>query len=764
MKMRSFAWFGAALLVVLASACGGDGGNNNGSCGDGHVTGSEQCDDGNTTSGDGCSASCTSESNGSCGDGTVQVATEQCDDGNTTAGDGCSATCQNEGSPLCGNGAIDGAEACDDHNTASNDGCSATCHVETGYTCTGTPSVCTMGGAATCTAPNTLTLTAMGTDLVGNGTGDTTTAMNNVPAGTCDTIMSGAGPDNIWKFTTTDTRDVIILLNDTTVFDGNIRLMTTACDLTTEVIDINGTDGCSDSGFAGDVEALGYMNLPAGTYYLSVDGYDAMEKGTYDFTVTASMPGCGNGSLGPLELCDDGNTATGDGCDATCAPETGWTCDQSEPSVCQMEGCGDGFLQMGEDCDDDNTAAGDGCDATCHIETGYSCAGEPSVCALIACGNGIIEGTEECDDGNTNSGDRCNSACVLEQDVTEAAEPNNTTPQILTAGSHIIRGEFSTDDVDLYTFTLATTSTVEIETYFTINGSAADYDGSGTNHLFDCPNSSDDTALALFPAAADPTMDAMALAIDVDDGDHFCAYLGSHDSDDDALETGVDPTQLVNLPAGTYTIRVTDDPLAGTIASRRYMLDLKITPMGTGPVVPAAGDIKINEFLAADGGATNGGVDSNCDGVLTNSDDEFIELVNVSNKTLDLTGLTISDALGVKFTFATQTTGSLTLAPGKAVVVWGGGTPMCAGVTNFFINGTAHTLSLNDNGDTITLATGGATPVTIATTTYLAADVMIGTSRNLSPDVTGTAYALHSAVTGHVGNFSPGKHANGTAF
>ena len=389
------------------------------------------------------------------------------------------------------------------------------------------------------------------------------------------------------------------------------------------------------------------------------------------------------------------------------------------------------------------------------------------MCALIACGNGIIEGTEECDDGNLNSGDRCSAACVLEQDVTEAAEPNNTTPQVLTAGSHIIRGEFSKNDVDLYTFTLAATSTVEIETYFTINGTSTDYDGKGANHIFDCPTDDDDTEVSLFAAGADPSNLTMALARDRDDGDNWCSYLGLHDGSDNAVETGTDPTQLVNLPAGTYTIRVNDDPVAFvTIANHRYMLDLKITPMGTGPVVPAPGDIKINEFLAADGGAatTPVGVDSNCDGVMTNSDDEFIELVNVSTKSLDLTGLTISDSIGVKFTFAAQTTGSLTLAPGKAVVVWGGGTPMCAGVTNFFVNGTAHTLSLNDNGDTITLATGGATPVTIATTTYTAADVMIGTSRNLSPDVTGTAYALHSAVTGAVGNFSPGKHANGTAF
>jgi hypothetical protein len=83
-------------------------------------------------------------------------------------------------------------------------------------------------------------------------------------------------------------------------------------------------------------------------------------------------------------------------------------------------------------------------------------------------------------------------------------------------------------------------------------------------------------------------------------------------------------------------------------------------------------------------------------------------------------------------------------------------------VTNFFVNGTAHTMSLNDSGDTITIKTGGASPVTIATTTYGTAT--IAKSFNLDPDVSGTTYKLHNLVTGAVGNLSPGKKANGTAF
>ncbi len=745
---RSLTLLGTSLLVVLATACGDDGANNKGNCGDGHVTGSEGCDDGNQLNGDGCSATCQDE--GLCGNGTFDVSSEECDDGNTMDGDGCSSMCDREGT--CGNGAVEAGETCDDANTMSMDGCNGACAVEVGFMCEGMPSVCSpTTGGGTCTGPGIIALTAMGTDLTGTGDGDTTNATNGLPEALCDGSLAGAGKDQIWKFTTTDTRDVIILLAGD--FDGGIRMMTAPCDVATQVIDQVGDDGCSDYYSDGDPqEILGYVNLPAGTYYIAVDGYEAQDAGMYTVSVLATLPGCGDGLVGDIEFCDDGNAIDSDGC-THCTIDDGFNCDQSEPSVCQAEGCGDGIIQDldGEECDDDNTDPLDGCDADCLIEDGFTCMNEPSVCVEAGCNNGIVESGEECDDGNLIDGDRCSTVCVLEFDATEGTEPtNDTTPVALTPGSHIVRATIEDGDVDLYTFTLTATSRVDIETYATINGELADYDdGYGDNPLFDCLLEEDDTLVDLFTGTG---TGGTLLASDDDDGDFFCSYLGVNASNN-----------LGALPAGTYTIRVQPSTLAISIpAGWVYMLDLKITPMGTAPVAPAAGDLKINEFLARDGGTTNGGVDSNCDGSLTDSNDEFIELVNVSNKTLDLTDVTYSDALGVKFTFSAQTTGSLTLAPNKAVVIWGGGTPQCPGVTNFFTNGTRHTLSLNDGGDSITIKTGGANPVTIATTTY--AIGTLGKSLNASPDITGTAYALHDLVTGAVGNFSPGKKVDGAAF
>jgi cysteine-rich repeat protein len=44
---------------------------------------------------------------------------------------------------ICGDGVVTSVEGCDDGNLTDGDGCSHTCTVETGFTCTGSPSVCT---------------------------------------------------------------------------------------------------------------------------------------------------------------------------------------------------------------------------------------------------------------------------------------------------------------------------------------------------------------------------------------------------------------------------------------------------------------------------------------------------------------------------------------------------------------------------------------------------------------------------------------------
>jgi formylglycine-generating enzyme len=62
--------------------------------------------------------------------------------GGTTQRDGGASAMDAGNVPACGNGAIETGEACDDGNLTPSDGCSDSCTVESGWTCSGNPSVC----------------------------------------------------------------------------------------------------------------------------------------------------------------------------------------------------------------------------------------------------------------------------------------------------------------------------------------------------------------------------------------------------------------------------------------------------------------------------------------------------------------------------------------------------------------------------------------------------------------------------------------------
>lgn len=120
---------------------------------------------------------------------------------------------------------------------------------------------------------------------------------------------------------------------------------------------------------------------------------------------------CGNGMLEASEMCDDGNMAAGDGCDATCRREAY---------------CGDGTTNGDEVCDDGNNVSNDGCRSDClsneecgngivDYAKGEVCDGS-AMCAedcrsIIGCGDGTVTAPEECDDGGTMRWDGCGADC-----------------------------------------------------------------------------------------------------------------------------------------------------------------------------------------------------------------------------------------------------------------------------------------------------------------------------------------------------------------
>jgi len=123
---------------------------------------------------------------------------------------------------------------------------------------------------------------------------------------------------------------------------------------------------------------------------------------------------CGDGVKDPGEVCDDGNTLAGDGCNGACHVEPNWTCPPAGACTRSFK-CGDGVINPGEVCDDGNANDGDGCNATCTVQDGrYICmAGKPCVLTSI-CGNKRVEQGENCDDGNTAANDGCSATCQLE--------------------------------------------------------------------------------------------------------------------------------------------------------------------------------------------------------------------------------------------------------------------------------------------------------------------------------------------------------------
>jgi len=161
---------------------------------------------------------------------------------------------------------------------------------------------------------------------------------------------------------------------------------------------------------------------------------------------------CGNSIVEGLEVCDDGNVASGDGCSADCRsnemcgngtvdPQVGEACDDGNDvdgdgcqTNCARPECGDGIQDDGEACDDGNNESGDGCSAACisdescgnnvidlvndeqcddgAFEVGDGCG---ATCKIEVCGNNIMDPGEVCDDGNTLSTDGCRADCLSDE-------------------------------------------------------------------------------------------------------------------------------------------------------------------------------------------------------------------------------------------------------------------------------------------------------------------------------------------------------------
>ncbi len=148
--------------------------------------------------------------------------------------------------------------------------------------------------------------------------------------------------------------------------------------------------------------------------------------------------------------------------------------------------------------------------------------------------------------------------------------------------------------------------------------------------------------------------------------------------------------------------------------------------------------------------------------------DEFVEIVNTSAAAVDLTGYTLwhSASFTARHTFPAGTV----LAPGAAVVVFGGGLP-ALGITETFgfawaqtANASGGGLFLVDQGGIVSLKNDAGEEIAGVTyTTQIIDGIYLADSLTRSPDLTG-ALARHAEASLGVADYSPGTRIDGTPF
>ncbi|MES1183489.1 MAG: DUF4215 domain-containing protein [Myxococcales bacterium] len=386
-------------------------------CGNGDLEPGEFCDDGNTDDDDGCSGDCTTldpdydcSAVGEtctkvviCGDGVLQ-GDEACDDGNTDAGDGCSDDCGmvEDGwqcvrpgkpcvkPPVCGNGRMEQGEECDDAENPMP-GCDAECKIETGYFCPKAGQACVP------------LVCGDGVRNPGETCDDGNTTDDDGCAADCSQIEPG------FRCGTTGCHP---LCGDGLVVKGE------ECDDG----DRDGGDGCSSG--CTEEPFFDCTGQPSTCTSSISCGNGVVEPGEVcdppglngckplckSFTLQSTPPKCNNGSVEKGEECEP--PSPGNGCNATCKVEDGWTCPQ--PGFCfKNPFCGDGIVQSAQNEGCDPPSPGNGCNSSCQVEGGWTCVGlGPSVCVKPICGNSVVEPGEQCDDGNANATDGC-AACSI---------------------------------------------------------------------------------------------------------------------------------------------------------------------------------------------------------------------------------------------------------------------------------------------------------------------------------------------------------------
>lgn len=272
----------------------------------------------------------------------------------------------------CGNSIVETGEQCDDGNTNSYDGCSNICQIESGYT--------NAGGSPSCvykTDPSAdaywVKLGQSGQFTGGTvGVGDDLT--ENVPEKIC--VPNPFPTFKIYKI------NYFFGINI-----GSSLIKTIVGTSTSTSLNADWVISTLDA------QSLGIGNSDIYFSTTNPNNGNTITGPTITVTITSIM---GDGVIQPPEQCDDGNTASGDGCSSNGTIEPGYNC-AGQPSVCTLNLCVGVTCPTGQTCNSatgtcvaNDLCAGVTCPTNYACDAGTGTCVATDLCAGVTCPTGQV--------------------------------------------------------------------------------------------------------------------------------------------------------------------------------------------------------------------------------------------------------------------------------------------------------------------------------------------------------------------------------------